>query len=69
MPLLTLGCMILEGLLVYVFLNPSEKIESNEKRELVEINKNYGDAIGKQPLVPLMVVEVVLMVVLLHQLI
>jgi hypothetical protein len=45
MPFVIIGAIIFGGLIVYLYLNPSEKIKANETRELETLESAYGDNI------------------------
>ena len=47
MPYAIIGSMIFAGILVYFFLNPSEKIKINEIRELETLDQGYGENIER----------------------
>lgn len=47
MPYLIILSLIFGGLIVYFFLNPSEKIQKNETRELETLDSAYGNNIER----------------------
>jgi hypothetical protein len=47
MPFIIIGSIILGMLLTYVFLNPAEKIKTNETRELETLDSGYGENIER----------------------
>ena len=47
MPFIIIGCLIVGGLVVYYFLNPAEKIQKNETRELETLDQGYGENIER----------------------
>lgn len=47
MPYFIILSLIFGGLVVYFFLNPTEKIQKNETRELETLDQGYGDNIER----------------------
>ncbi len=47
MPFIIIGSIILGMLLTYVFLNPAEKIKTNETRELETLDSGYSESIER----------------------
>lgn len=47
MPYLIILSLIFGGIIVYLYLNPTEKIQKNETRELETLDQGYGENIEK----------------------